>query len=112
MLCADQFLLSSDEDRTVQSKPPFINGSLHDEDRTVQSKPPFISGSLHDGFPLSIVGDCLYIGDLINRFRDLLFSPSKSVSQASDSVYLFKTRFLNLLCMSRWLNLCFFLIGW
>jgi hypothetical protein len=62
MLSADQFILCGDEDRTVQSKPPFI------------------CGSLHDGFPLLVVGDGLYINDCIHMLKDLFLSPSKSVS--------------------------------
>jgi hypothetical protein len=57
MLCDDQFLLCGDEDQTIKCKPPLLNDSLH------------------DGFPLSVVGDCLYIEDLINWFGDFLFSP-------------------------------------
>jgi hypothetical protein len=62
MLRANQFLLYGDEDETIQSKPPFL------------------SGSFHDGLPLSVIGDGLYIDDLIHKFEDLLLSPSKSVS--------------------------------
>jgi hypothetical protein len=70
-----------------------------DEDGTFQSKPPFLGGSLHDGFPLSVVGDFLYI-DLIHRFGDLFLS-SKSVYQAPDGVYFFNIGFLNLsICFS------------
>jgi hypothetical protein len=82
MLHANQFLLYGDEDGVVQSKPPLLGGSLHDV------------------FPLLVVVDGLYIGDIIHEFRDFLLSPSKCVSQAPDSVYLFKTGFLNLFCMS------------
>jgi hypothetical protein len=92
MLCANQFLLYGDEDETVQSKPPLL------------------SGYLHYVFPLSFVGDALYINDLIHGFGDLFLSSSKSVSQAPDGVYLFKTGFLNLLCMSRNIDLWLFLI--
>jgi hypothetical protein len=82
MLCANQFILCGDEDGAVQSKLPLLGGSLH------------------DGFPLSVVGDGLYIDDLIHRFGDLLLSSSKRVSQGPDGVYLFKTGFLNLFCVS------------
>jgi hypothetical protein len=82
MLCTDQFFLCGYEDGTIQRKPPFLGGSLH------------------DGFPLSVVGDLLYIDALIHRFGDLFMSPSKSVFEALDDVYLFKNGFLNLFCMS------------
>jgi hypothetical protein len=82
MLSIDQFLLCGEEDGIAQSKPPFIGGFLH------------------DGFPLLVVGDFLYICDLIHRFGDLFLSPSESGSQDSNGVYMFKTGFLNLLCTS------------
>jgi hypothetical protein len=94
MLSVDQFLLCGDEDGTVQSKPPFLGGSLY------------------NGFPLLVLGYSLYINDLIHKLEDLFLSPSKSVSQVPNSVYMFKTGFLNLLCMSRWLDLWLLLIGW
>jgi hypothetical protein len=36
----------------------------------------FLGGSLHDEFSLLVIGDRLYISDLINRFVDLFLSPS------------------------------------
>jgi hypothetical protein len=43
MLHANQFLLCGDEDGTIQSKPPLLNGSIH------------------DGFPLSVILKFTYV---------------------------------------------------
>jgi hypothetical protein len=94
MLHSNQFLLCGDEDGTIQSNPPLL------------------SGSLHDVFPPSIVGDGLYVSDLIHRFGDLFLSPSKSVSKALGGVYLFNIRLMNLFYMSQWLSLWLSLIRW